>query len=98
MANEQRRTERIIDNPQVGERYANKTIAIAFDGAAVHITFGTSRSTPAKIGDKAGPPPLPEIYVTDRIVLSPSAAVELQQMMGRVINAVSRPADPKQAN
>jgi hypothetical protein len=42
---------KIIDNPSVGELYANKLITASFDGGAVAITLGTSRFLPEQGGE-----------------------------------------------
>jgi hypothetical protein len=80
---------KIIDNPSIGELYANKLIAASFDGGAVAITLGTSRFLPEHGGEspKEGKPAT--VYVTARLALSPGGAVELANALGAMLKTLS---------
>jgi hypothetical protein len=69
---------RVIDNPAVGELYANKVISTSFDGGALILTVGVTRIVPDRIDDvpNASAMPVPSVHVSGRIALSPAAAVE----------------------
>ena len=90
---------RIIDDPTVKDLYANKFISTMFDGGALEITLGVMRFLPERT--EGGPPKgvEPEIHVSARVALSPSAAVELINNVSKMINtlqaAASRPIDKK---
>ena len=80
---------KIIDNPSIGELYANKLVATSFDGGAVSITLGTTRFIPEQGGEfpKQGKPA--SVHVTARLALSPGGAVELANALGAMLNTLS---------
>jgi hypothetical protein len=89
MADEPQKFE-IVDNPSVGESYANKLIAASFDGGAVVITLGTARFLPGISGKppkKDSPQP---IYVTARLALSPAGAVELANALAAMLKTLGQ--------
>jgi hypothetical protein len=75
----------IIDNPSVGELYANKLIGTSFDGGAVSITLGTTRFMPGESPKKGKPA---TVYVTARLALSPGGAVELANALGAMLKTL----------
>jgi hypothetical protein len=74
----------VIDNPTVAETYANKLVAASYDGGAVVITLGTIRLVPEHGTDasKSGTQP---VFVTARMALSPSGAVELANALNNML-------------
>ena len=81
---------KIIDNPSIGELYANKLIAASFDGGAVVITLGTMRFVPEHGGEtpkKGSPQP---VYVTARLALSPAGAVELANALAAMLKTLGQ--------
>ena len=80
----------IIDNPSIGELYANKLVATSFDGGAVSITLGTTRFVPEQGGGspKKGKPA--SVHVTARLALSPGGAVELANALGAMLKTLSQ--------
>jgi hypothetical protein len=80
----------IIDNPDVREIYVNKTLGGSFDGTAITLTLGCTRfDRPAPQGQ------LPSIYVTGRLTLSPTAAVELLNSLNSILAAISKTPNNK---
>jgi hypothetical protein len=82
---------RVIDNPAIGELYANKLVSASFDGGAVVLTLGVQRMVPDRIEDVPDPnhlPGPPTVSVVSRIALSPALAVELVNGISGLLNAV----------
>jgi len=90
MAEQQKRKLRIHDNPNVIESYANKFVGSFFDGGGVSLTFGALRLIPENIDDGPKPGQLPEVHVTHRLTLSPSAAVELINGLNTMLGALTQ--------
>jgi hypothetical protein len=83
---------RVIDDPAVKAAYANKFIGSMFDGGALEITLGTMRFLPERT---EGAPPKgsePEVHVSARLALSPSAAVELINNVSQMLNTLQAAA------
>jgi hypothetical protein len=81
---------KVIDNPSVGELYANKLVAASFDGGSVVITLGTARvvlDQNAKAPKEAAPPP---VHVTARLAISPAGAVELANALTAMLKTLSQ--------
>jgi hypothetical protein len=81
---------KVIDNPSVGELYANKLVAASFDGGAVVITLGATRFVPeqsAKTSKESSPPP---VHVTARLAISPAGAVELANALNAMLKTLSQ--------
>jgi hypothetical protein len=84
------RKPRVIDNPDVGEIYANKTIGASFDGGGISVLVGCSRVIPDFIDTSVQRNEPPSVYVTGRLTLSPSAAVELMNALNGILAALSQ--------
>ena len=83
----ERQKLQVIDNPSVGELYANKLVAASFDGGAVVITLGTARFVPEQNAKpKEGTPP--PVHVTARLALSPAGAVELAHALTAMLKTL----------
>jgi hypothetical protein len=80
----------IIDNPWVAECYANKLVAASFDGGAVVITLGATRSVPEYLDrtPKEGSPP--SLHVTARLAISPAGALELASALNAMLKTLSQ--------
>lgn len=94
----ERKTPAIIDDLSVKEIYANKLVGTTFDGGTLSITMGVARILPATGGEVESE--APQIHVTARFALSPAAAVELANNLGKMLNKLkeiiaSRQADQK---
>jgi hypothetical protein len=83
------RKPRVVDNPDVGEIYANKTIGASFDGGAITVLVGCSRIVPEFVDSCIEPSDAPAVYVTSRLTLSPAAAVELMNALNGILAALS---------
>jgi hypothetical protein len=81
---------KIIDNPWIGELYANKLIGTSFDGGAVSVTLGTTRFVPEQGGEAPKQDKPASVYVTARLALSPSSAVELANALGAMLKTLSQ--------
>jgi hypothetical protein len=69
-------TARVQDNPLAVEVYANRFLGAFFDGNSVSLTFGSMRMAPP--GEEGASPTVqPIVHVTQRLVLSPAATVEM---------------------
>jgi hypothetical protein len=77
LAEEQQPKLWIQDNPSVTEVYANKFLGAVFDGGAVALTFGSIRKLPEHMGEGTAQDRQPVVHVTHRLVLSPTATIEL---------------------
>jgi hypothetical protein len=75
---------KVIDNPAVAETYANKLVAASYDGGAVVITLGTVRVVPEH-GTDASRSVTQPVFVTARLALSPSGAVELGNALNNML-------------
>jgi hypothetical protein len=80
---------RVVDNPDVGEIYVNKTIGASFDGGAISVLLGCSRIVPGRLDAKLEEN-LPAVHVTGRLALSPAAAVELINTLNGILAAISK--------
>jgi hypothetical protein len=81
---------RIIDNPSIGETYANKLVAATFDGGAVVVTLGTARFVPEQEANGSKDGALPPVHVTARLALSPTGAVELASALNSMLNTLKQ--------
>lgn len=81
---------KIIDNPSVGELYANKLVAASFDGGAVVITLGTTRFVPEESAKAPKEGTLPPVHVTARLAISPAGAVELTNALNSMLKTLSQ--------
>ena len=81
---------RVVDNPDVGEIYANKTIGASFDGGGISILLGCSRVIPDFIDTPMPQSEPPSVFVTGRLTLSPAAAVELMNALNGILTALSK--------
>jgi hypothetical protein len=81
-------TPKIIDNPAVGEFYANRMIAATFDGGAVIITLGSARYVPGQDAKASKEQTLPPVHVTARLALSPGGAVELANALNAMLKTL----------
>jgi hypothetical protein len=100
MAEQSQPTKFLIrDNAAIGECYANKFVGSFFDGGGVSLTFGTLRLLPERTDERPREGQLPAVYVTHRLTLSPTAAVELMNGLNTVLSALQRAqaAKPQQA-
>jgi hypothetical protein len=87
---ESNKKPRIHDDPTISEAYANKVISVTFDGGALVVTLGATRMTPERLGEAPRQGNLPEIWVTGRLAVSPSAAMELVNNIQGVLAMASR--------
>ena len=87
---------RIRDNPAILEIYSNKLISTSFDGGALVITMGATRFLPERIDEPPKQGQHPEVYVTSRLALSPSAAVELVNNLNNMLSALSKAQQAQQ--
>jgi hypothetical protein len=78
----------IIDNPAVGEFYANRMIAATFDGGAVVITLGSARYLPGQDTKASKKHALPPVHVTARLALSPGGAMELANALNAMLKTL----------
>ena len=81
---------KIIDNPFIGECYANKLLAASFDGGAVVITLGTARVVPKQDAEDSKEQTHHPVHVTARIALSPGGAVELANALSSMLKTLSQ--------
>jgi hypothetical protein len=84
---------RVVDNPDVGELYANKTIGASFDGGGITVLLGCSRVVPELVDTPPERSEPPAVYVTGRLTLSPAAAVELMNALNGILAALSNAPD-----
>jgi hypothetical protein len=80
----------VIDNPAVAECYANRLIAASFDGGSVVITLGVSRFLPEADGKNSKEAAVQPVYVTARLAISPSGAVELTNALTTMLKTLSQ--------
>lgn len=81
---------KIIDNPSIGELYANKLIAASFDGGAVAITLGTARFVPEHGADAPKKDSPASVHVAARLAPSPAAAVELANALAAMLKTLGQ--------
>ena len=81
---------KIIENPFVGEAYANKLIAASFDGGAVAVTLGVMWFLPEGNGDTLEKSNILPVHVTSRLALSPAGAVELANALTNMLKTLSQ--------
>ena len=89
MADETQKVK-VIDNPSVGELYANKLVAASFDGGAVVITLGATRFLPQQSTKAPKEGSLPPVHVTARLAISPAGAVELANALNAMLKTLSQ--------
>ena len=80
----------IVDDSSVKEVYANTVIGATFDGGALTITLGVSRFVPKKVNEAPTQGPLPTVYVTARLSLSPAAATNLANALKGMLDQISK--------
>ena len=79
----------VRDNEDVSETYCSSYVGLAFDGSAVHITLGSLRYIPAKVGDQPGNDEIPTIFVSTRLAISQEAFVNLLHEGNKFIKQLS---------
>jgi hypothetical protein len=79
------------------ETYANKFLGSMFDGGGVALTFGSLRFLPERTDESPREGQQPAVYVTHRLTLSPSAAIELFNGLNTILNALKNQAQQAQA-
>jgi hypothetical protein len=90
VAEKQQPKLRIQDNPSVTEVYANKFLGAVFDGGAVTLTFGSIRPLPEHTGEGPIQGKQAVVHVTQRLVLSPTATIELINGLKTTLTALSQ--------
>jgi hypothetical protein len=88
---DEKATMQIRDDLAVKEHYVNKFVGSAFDGGALTLTFGSIRLVAAKTGEGTAADQVPEVYITERLTLSRSAAIEL----AKALNMLFAPRAPQ---
>ena len=86
MAEKQR--YKIVEIPEVQERYANQFISGGFDGSSVAINLGTARLVPERMGDLPKDGAVPQVYVTTRLMMSVPAALEMVKQLSGMLEQV----------
>ncbi len=84
------------DDRASNEIYVNKIVSTTFDGHAIVITFGSGRISPERNDEQqkeAG-----TIHVSSRIALSPPAAIELINMINKLMTSAQGTQAPKAAS
>jgi len=81
---------RLVDDPTAAERYANKVVGASFDGAACTITLGVTRLVPERVDEELREGQAPKVYITNRLALSPAAAVELINQLNQLLTVLSQ--------
>jgi hypothetical protein len=77
---------RYIDRPEVSETFADSIRGLSFDGQTMRIEFCSIRIDPVK------PPEIPtgRQYPVSRMVLTPSAGIELFNRLQQIIKALEK--------
>ena len=78
----------VIDNASVTESYANRLISASFDGGSVVMTLGVMRFGQGPQNPKDGPPP--PVHVTARLVMPPAAAVDVMNVLNKLLSTMSQ--------
>lgn len=81
---------RIVDDPSVAEAYANKVVGVVFDGGACTITLGCQRFLTERVDERPKEGQHPKVYVTQRLSVSPAAAVELVNQLNVFLSHFSQ--------
>lgn len=92
----EKKSSAIFDDPSVKEIYANKLVGTTFDGGTLSITMGVARVLPP-IGAEVEREASPQVHVTARLALSPAAAVELTNNLGKMLSKLNQIAASRQA-
>ena len=90
MTDIQAKPRRIEDDPHVLEVYGNKLINASYDGGAVVITIGATRFVPDQLDDAPQQTQHAIVHVTARLAISPSAAVELVNVLNNILGAITK--------
>jgi hypothetical protein len=72
----------VVDDPTVRPVFTSKVISTVFDGGTIVATLGDVRLMPPSTDQS---PKQGTIYVTTRLALTPTAAVELVQSLGNLL-------------
>src|ERR1019366_7286669 len=81
---------RIVDNPDVPEIFANKTVGTSFIGGVINLTFGCIRAIPERLNTKPREGEPPPVFVTGRLALTQAAAVELANALNGILAEISK--------
>ncbi len=84
MASDQQKP-RIVNDPNVKETYVNRTIGTSYDGTNVTLTFGCARVLPERVDAPPASAEPPPVHLVGRIVLTPSAALELANSLNGIL-------------
>jgi hypothetical protein len=90
MSNDEQKL-RIVDDPSVRPAFASKVVMTGMDGGTITVTLGDIRFLPSRIGQGPKQGEHPSVYVTARLALTPTTAVELVNNLSRILNAMGVP-------
>jgi len=79
-------TFRYVDRPELAETFADSINALLFDGQSLRIEFGVSRVDEMK----SNAPVRGRRYPACRLVLTPTAAIELINRMQKIASALTQ--------
>jgi hypothetical protein len=86
MEKKERVQARFIDNPALTETFADSIHAFSFDGQTMRIEFCTTRLDEPKPQN----PQTATRYPTCRLVLTPTAALDLFNKLQKLVNALEQ--------
>ncbi len=86
MQKKERVQARFIDNPALTETFADSIHAFSFDGQTMRIEFCTTRLDEPKPQN----PQTATRYPTCRLVLTPTAALDLFNKLQKLVNALEQ--------
>jgi hypothetical protein len=90
VSEEQQQKLRVQDNPAVTEVYVNRFLGAVYDGGAVALTFGSVRPFAEQTGDGQIETSQAVVHVTQRLVLSPAATIELINGLKQTLTALTQ--------
>ena len=82
-----------VDNPDISETFADSVRALSFDGQTMRLEFCTTR-----LNDPKPPnPPSAKQFPACRLVLTPSAAMDLFNKLQNIMSALEKSGAIKRA-
>jgi len=93
---EKKQKFRIVDNPNLSETFSNKFVGSMFDGSTITLTLGTIRFMPRRTDDAPQTGDHPEVFVNNRLAITPAVAVEIVNSLNQMLGAIAAHPNPVQ--
>ncbi|ODA65929.1 hypothetical protein A7A08_03160 [Methyloligella halotolerans] len=79
----------VVDSESVRDVYADTVVSTGFFNGTCVVTLGATRYVPERTNEAPQEGAVPSVYVTAKLAITPSAAVELVSILGNMFKTLS---------